>query len=444
LVEIATVLYGNMNTFKVLICVVFTSAIKCLGESEPVSPCSSFLSLQTCAKRARYCQWSFAGVCESVLPCALEINQDACLLNTWNCQWIGQRCSISAQVEAKHGEERCSSFDAEDSCVLLRQCIWRDLKCTRRPNIVMTVAESLGHFDVEWRNSRARNPVLNAMRKFGISLDRHYSARNTAPARASYLTGKHNWRMGLQDDLNLMPVHGIRCAIPADKQDFLPYLLKQGGSYETYAFGKWGLGHHNDGKIPTRKGFDTFIGYYGPQVNEATDGKPRFWGDRCVCAIGVHGKARCDNHLDSQTICVTVRDFANMTTEDKVHRTISAEAIAKYPSDSSDIFAAQQFAESIITRNYDRPFFAYVASSKASPMDGEGISRFQEPLRVNNYYNNVDLLKTCGIKVGSARLDALANIGVLDEAQRIIIQALDRVSELDSTILVFLTTAGQF
>ena len=127
-------------------------------------------------------------------------------------------------------------------------------------------------------------PNLDALRRFGISLDRHYTARFCAPTRGMVMTGRYPWKLGLQTDANLNPAASIRCAVAQDSE-FLPAVLKRQGGYSTHAFGKWHLGSYKASVMPTKRGFDSFTGFYSGGLDSKPEGPVNntFFNTRCAC-----------------------------------------------------------------------------------------------------------------------------------------------------------------
>lgn len=83
------------------------------------------------------------------------------------------------------------------------------------------------------------------------------------------MTGYYPFRTGTQDGVFLhMEASGVPLDFP-----FLPHNLGLLG-YSSHLVGKWHLGYCKRAFLPTRRGFRTFYGYYGPQqgyFNHSTD-----------------------------------------------------------------------------------------------------------------------------------------------------------------------------
>jgi arylsulfatase A-like enzyme len=129
-----------------------------------------------------------------------------------------------------------------------------------RPNIIFILCDDLGPGDIGvlWQNSRPasrrhQTPRLDQFAAEGAILQRHYTAAPVcAPARASFLTGRHQGHATVRDNQ-------FDKALP--DQHTVASVLRQAG-YATAVIGKWGLqggtglpGH------PLNRGFDYFFGY---------------------------------------------------------------------------------------------------------------------------------------------------------------------------------------
>lgn len=127
---------------------------------------------------------------------------------------------------------------------------------SRRPNIVIVLADDLGYGDFGAYGGRMiRTPRLDRMAREGIVLTNAYASANVCtPSRAGLLTGRLPIRTGLAKDV-------IR---PSDKNGLPPEEITLAEAlkpaYAAALIGKWHLGHVAPYWPPTRQGFDLFFG----------------------------------------------------------------------------------------------------------------------------------------------------------------------------------------
>lgn len=125
-----------------------------------------------------------------------------------------------------------------------------------RPNIVLILADDLGHADVGF-HGRAEwaTPNLDRLAASGLTFRRFYAASPVcAPSRAALLTGKATLHNGVRRNEDDLPAAEVTIA----------EALKPLG-YATAAFGKWHHGKPRPGAKsfvhPLDQGFDRFFGF---------------------------------------------------------------------------------------------------------------------------------------------------------------------------------------
>jgi arylsulfatase A-like enzyme len=113
-------------------------------------------------------------------------------------------------------------------------------KPARPPNIVLILADDLGHGDVQCLNpqrGKIKTPHLDRLAAEGMTFtDAHSGSSVCTPTRYGVLTGRYAWRTRLQNGVlngNTEPL------IAADRLT-VPGLLKQHG-YHAACIGKWHL-----------------------------------------------------------------------------------------------------------------------------------------------------------------------------------------------------------
>ena len=129
------------------------------------------------------------------------------------------------------------------------------------PNIVIILADDLGYGDLGcYGHPRFKTPNLDRLAREGVRLTQ-FNTPNPfcAPTRAALMTGRYPFRCGLttNPDPDGGPVADAIALPPGEVT--LAQVLRQAG-YATGMVGKWHLGHQRPDYLPTRRGFDEYLG----------------------------------------------------------------------------------------------------------------------------------------------------------------------------------------
>ena len=126
---------------------------------------------------------------------------------------------------------------------------------SQQPNIIIVFIDDMGWADVGFNGgTHVTTPRLDQMAKEGMVLRDFYVAQPVCSAsRSALLTGCYPNRIGISGALNPHAKQGIH-----EDEVTIAELCKEQG-YATAIFGKWHLGHQQQ-FLPTRNGFDTFVG----------------------------------------------------------------------------------------------------------------------------------------------------------------------------------------
>jgi len=156
---------------------------------------------------------------------------------------------------------------------------------TRKPNLVVILADDLGYGDLQSYGTRAiRTPNLDRLAAEGVRFTQFYASGNVcSPSRAGLLTGRYPVRTGISFVIfasDTPPSQRISIALARigtrlgtskfhdsyvsglpDSEITLAEALRVAG-YRTGMVGKWHLGDfsHDRRYLPTRHGFDFFEG----------------------------------------------------------------------------------------------------------------------------------------------------------------------------------------
>ena len=132
---------------------------------------------------------------------------------------------------------------------------------SRRPNIVLILADDLGYTDLASYGSEINTPTLSALAQSGVSFTNYHTAPNCAPARAMLLTGVDAHLAGVPNIPEMLAPEQRRHAhyqgVLGNNVVTVATLLEDAG-YHTYMAGKWHLGSTPD-KLPSQRGFQRTV-----------------------------------------------------------------------------------------------------------------------------------------------------------------------------------------
>lgn len=131
----------------------------------------------------------------------------------------------------------------------------------KAPNIVHIVADDLGWKDVGFNGATdIKTPNLDALASGGARFTQFYVQPMCTPTRAALLTGRYPFRYGLQTAV----IPSVSAYGLDLEERLLPQCLKDAG-YSTAIVGKWHLGHADRKYWPRQRGFDY---QYGAMIGE--------------------------------------------------------------------------------------------------------------------------------------------------------------------------------
>ncbi len=131
-----------------------------------------------------------------------------------------------------------------------------------RPNVVIILADDLGYGDLGcYGHPKFKTPHIDRLAASGARLTQFNSpAPYCAPTRASLLTGRYPFRCGMPDNPAPDGQRGSENEVHLPESEITLAQLFKGAGYATSLVGKWHLGHAQPAWLPTRRGFDEYLG----------------------------------------------------------------------------------------------------------------------------------------------------------------------------------------
>ena len=127
---------------------------------------------------------------------------------------------------------------------------------TKRPNIVLILADDLGYGDLGcYGQQRILTPNIDRLAAEGARFTHAYAGSTVcAPSRCALMTGLHTGHCRTRG--NVFP------DLPLRPSDLTVSELLQKAGYRNGLFGKWSLGGIGTAGYPLKKGFEEWFGYF--------------------------------------------------------------------------------------------------------------------------------------------------------------------------------------
>ena len=291
-------------------------------------------------------------------------------------------------------------------CFSLLLLLWLDYSkagdATTKPNILMFVIDDLGWNDTSYKGSEIPTPTIDKFANEGIRLQQYYVHRLCSPTRAAILAGRYAYHLQLE---RAVISNGQPFGMPLNQTTIADELKK--GGYATHYVGKWGLGMHKWEYTPTRRGFDSFYGFYNNAedhfTHSITASPDYLTPDNVVLRNPLY--YGLDFRNDDEAVRNEWGVYSTTLFTDVVKQAIDDHAIDKVP------------------------FFIYAAyQAVRSPLQAPKRYRDQCDLLIPEDYEN--RRKFCGLLLA------------VDEGIDDITQLLQEKNMLDNTIIIFTTDNG--
>jgi len=136
---------------------------------------------------------------------------------------------------------------------------------SRKPNILIFLADDLGWHDVGYHGSEIRTPNIDGLAAQGVRFERAYSFPVCSPTRSGLMTGRSPMRLGVcYTVIRPWSDYGVPIA-----ERFMPQAFHDAG-YQTAITGKWHLGHAYKKFLPRSRGFDHAYGHLNGAIDYFT------------------------------------------------------------------------------------------------------------------------------------------------------------------------------
>ena len=275
------------------------------------------------------------------------------------------------------------------------------------PHLVLILADDMGYNDIGYnraphQTNQVSTPFLDELASEGVTLTRYYTQCDCSPSRGALLTGLYPASTGLYHGVIVTQSHW---GLPLEYH-LIPQFLPS--RYRSHAIGKWDVGHYTWNHVPTGRGFHSYVGFYGTDIDYYTH------------EIG----AGCNSYNCSSAIKRCMNDSITDLNYDG-----AATGDEYYNRYSTDIFT-DRAVELLRTESARNPLFLYVAFNAVhGPLEADDatIDRF-----------NASFLYEARTERATFAAAAL----LMDRAVESIVKTMHEVGAYDNSIVLFASDNG--
>lgn len=132
-----------------------------------------------------------------------------------------------------------------------------------RPNIIFIMADDLGQYDLGCcGQENILTPNIDRMASEGCFFTQCYTGSAVcAPSRSCLMTGLHSGHTRVRGNASSKGGVPPQGRVPLLDEDLTVAEVLKSAGYVTGITGKWGLGEPNTTGVPTRQGFDQWLGF---------------------------------------------------------------------------------------------------------------------------------------------------------------------------------------
>ena len=298
-----------------------------------------------------------------------------------------------------------------------------------KPNVLVILVDDMGFSDIGCYGGEIPTPNLDNLAKNGVRFTQFYNTGRCCPTRASLLTGLYPHQAGvghMMDDHHFPGYSGRlndRCATMGE--------VMQPAGYATAMCGKWHVGQHA-GVVPWKRGFGRTLsasvgGFYFPDAKDADvllDGKvpnelPRDWYSTDLWAqytVKFVDEARAQNKPFFQYLAFNAPHFPLQA---------PAEDIARF--------------RGRYKKGWDAVRQARLARQKSLGMAQPGWDLATRPEAIRDWERLTEAEKD---RFDHIMATYAACVYHMDKAVGSVVDALKQRSELDNTLILFMSDNG--
>ena len=184
---------------------------------------------------------------------------------------------------------------------------------TKKPNIVIIMADDMGFSDIGCFGSEVQTPNLDEMAAKGLKMTQFYNASRCCPSRASLLTGLYPHQAGIGDMMNTRPQPAYQGYLNENCVTIAEAL--KGNGYQTFMGGKWHVGQAMK-HWPLQRGFDKYFGLIDG-ANSYFENRPYRPNQKLTIALGNEPYEPGENYYSTDAYTDFAIDFIDHKEKDK-------------------------------------------------------------------------------------------------------------------------------